>query len=119
MKILFNAFFLIVLIFNYSMVQASINNTFDAEDTNDDYLSDELNGESDFNMKTFQDEINYLENNSKNEVIPNQLNTETTDEVSLTHSAIKREPAIVDDDDLKALLDSNHSQMKKRRVRSR
>ena len=119
MKILFIAFFLIGLIFNDMMAQASINRTFDTEDTNDDYLSDELNGINDFNTKTFQDEINFLENNSKNEVNTNDTNAETIDEVSLTHSAIKREPAIVNDDDLKSLLESNQSQMKKRRVRSR
>lgn len=123
-KFIFLLFLLIYSSF-YSPLGYSTINSYE-----EDYLEEET---TPMDFHSFRDELNYLENETKNldKALSTQTGVETgvqaksedslksdEDSISTTSSAVKREPAVVDDEDLKMLLETPKSN-KQRRIRSR
>jgi hypothetical protein len=138
MKILFLFVFIFFATIHSKLALASIENydefaeNADANSSDDEYVSSEKDEIVMSQFQLLREEIDFLDSKSKK--IENFLERQnnnleqsatlesntTTDEVSLTHSAVKREPAVLNDDDLRSLLDNElESNTRTRRVRSR
>ena len=123
MKTLFY-FFIILSFLSTSHLYASIEELIETED----YVENAEASVSDVNFKNFNDEIKYIEDNSKKleeflnkEESPSIQSKNDEDSVSLTSSAIKKNTVSNDEEsvDLNDLINPKVTPLKVRRVRSR